>query len=671
MAARSQRQTQQLDDIKTRISDHETERAGFVSKATQWEAMFLLKHWSKSARESVEMDGREQVTLPDPYNVVMTGQRLISAVPKIQVPSSQVSDEGDTNARARQKWLMAMYGAVKIQQREDVVSTLIWQSMVRGRFAYEMKWIRPILPKPLRDKRFPIMFRPLDPMDIGFQRGPYWTEFAYHKENVPRWRIAAQYPNLKLRKQRPNGQRTLDENELCELTDYWWTEDDGDIWNAIIVDDEFGVAPYHAENYTEIPIYEGYADLTGARDEAYKSLSILYPMEGTWSYMNRLMSQMATAMLWYFWPHIAVQNELGQKLPTNLRVRPGETRQYPWGTKIEMIQMSPNVPLASTLSKELRDAQEQATFGKAIYGESGSMQAGYGLNIMTDAARGRTSKIREGLELGLQYANRLALGFVQNLGGSKGVTIYGRDDASNEMYELSLNATQVEDFYENFVTLAPSIPQDSVQRTTLGIQLHKEGAISLETMRNKFIDIELPTDEQHRIDIEKALAHPAMEQKNAITAFATYMPEGWEEIIKGTELEQAAQMYGMLPTPPPTPQEQAAAAAPPMPVDPMAMQPAMPQQMPMQPAMPMQPDQMAMQAPPMPPEQMGISPAPISTPMGGGIPPDIQTGLTPEQMGLGSGQGAGAQLDPMLYQELLGRGMTDADIQALLLQQGG
>ena len=624
--------------------------------------MFLLQHWKKTARESVEQDGREQVTLPDPYNVVLTGARLISATPKIQVPSSQANDEGDAHAKARQRWLTAMYQAIKIQQREDVVGQLIWQAMVRGRFAYEMKWIRPILPAKLRDKRFPILFRPLDPMDIGFQRGPFWTEFAYHKELVPYWRIKQQYPDVKLKTRPVDSQRTLDENTEVEVCDYWYTDDEGKIFNCVLVDDDFGVTPYHAENYSEIPIYEGYADLTGARDEAYKSLSILYPMEATWPYMNRLMSQMATSMLWYFWPHIAVMNEFGQKLPSQLQVRPGETRQYPWGTKIEMIQMSPNVPLASELSKQLRDVQEQATFGKAIYGESGSMQAGYGLNIMTDAARGRTSKIREGLEIGLQYANRLALGFLQNLAGKKGVTIYGKDDASNDMYELSLTSEDVEDFYENFVTLAPSIPTDSVQRTTLGIQLHKEGAISLETLRDKFIDIELPRDEQRRVDIERAIAADEMAKKNAVSAFAAYMPDTWLEIIKGTELEAAAQMFGMIPGMPPQPLPTA---------QPQPQQPS-PQDMLVQNmeaqqggGQPLPPDQMAPPAQPaMPPEQMGLNPAPIGTPQGGGIPAELQTGITPTAMGIQP------QIEPGLYQELLGRGLSDAEIQALLLGEG-
>ena len=40
------------------------------------------------------------------------------------------------------------------------------------------------------------MFRPLDPMNVGYERGPYWTEFAYHKELVPIWRLEGMFPDL-------------------------------------------------------------------------------------------------------------------------------------------------------------------------------------------------------------------------------------------------------------------------------------------------------------------------------------------------------------------------------------------------------------------------------------------------------------------------------------------
>ena len=186
-----------VDDILERVTRIEEERADYVQAAELWEDMWMLKKFDISPEDSIRKEGVERITTPTPYNVVQLGLRLVASAPRIEVPTSSAEQDDEEAAQKRQRWLTALWERTNRQQRVDVVNNAAWQSLVRGRHAFEVKWIKDELPKRLQKKRLPILIRTLDPFNVGSLQGPYYTEYAYHKFETSRLVAKQWFPDLR------------------------------------------------------------------------------------------------------------------------------------------------------------------------------------------------------------------------------------------------------------------------------------------------------------------------------------------------------------------------------------------------------------------------------------------------------------------------------------------
>lgn len=631
-------------EILDRVSATEAARNGWALQAVQWEDMWKLKQFTRTPQQAVEQDSQEQVTLPIPRNVVNLAQRLISTTPKIDVPSATVTAEGDKLAEKIEQWLTAAFQAINRQQSRNLISDLTWQSLVRGRAAVEIKWIGELIPKHMKDKFFPILVRTLDPLSVGVNRGPFYTNYAYYKQMTARMDVLAEFPKFKLDDivSDSKNNRIASENEKLEVIDMWWRNHaTWRIWNAVLVNGQFAKKPAET-NYREIPILEIMGDSAPLDDEEYRAQSILAPIKELWQYQNRLASQMATGLLWHFWPAITVKSEAGTEVP-DLVLKPGQTTNLEPGHTVEVISISPNVPMAQAVDGRIDAEMQNSTFPSLMYGKSpGELSAGYAVSMLADAAKGRIKSPLENLEFGLAQMCRQMLGLIAEFGDKKGVEAWGMDERSTKSYRLTLTKAEANDYTEANVSLKPQVPSDLQQIQTLGLRLVEAGIISIRTYRDKFMNITVPSDEQARVELEKALQAEEMTPLVAQAALEKYFGPDWKELL------------GVEPPPPPPP---------PMP-DPMMG--GMPPQGPPPGMMPP-----PMQGPPpgMAPPPMGADPtgAVMSGPMGGGIPPEMQGMPTPEMMGLPP------DMDPAMFAQLTGRPMPPAEELNRLqgLPQGG
>jgi hypothetical protein len=460
----------ELEDILDRVSRTEMERAEYNRLAEKWEKMWGLDAgFNRSAKDAIELDGQEQVTLPTPFNVVQLAARLISTVPKIDIPPTGPDGQADEVAEKCERWILALLQQANRQQKRNIMGDSIWQSLTRGRAAFEVKWVEDELPARLRKKMLPILIRTLDPMNIGVKRGPLYTLWAFHKYEDEYVNVRNRYPDLKLEKyDRTDRWRDVGrESAKVQIVDFWWADSDGYIWNAILADREFAKEPARTK-YPDIPIIEVYGDGAPVEREEMKGLSILHPIKELWPYECRLASQMATGLLYYFWPPITVQNEHGEPID-DIHIRPGETTPVPWGTKIDMHQLSPNVPLAQAVASQIEAAVQEATFPDVMYGKApGEIQAALGVNMLADQAKGRTNNFRENLEFGLSQVIELALGLVREFGDKDGVSVWGTDARNGGTYRLVLKPDEIGDIFEASISLKSVVPQDTMQLETLG-----------------------------------------------------------------------------------------------------------------------------------------------------------------------------------------------------------
>lgn len=627
----------ELDEILDRVNTMEDDRAGYVTAATRWEDMWRLKASDKSPEQALDEDGQELVVTPQPYNVVHLGRRLISQDPRIEVPSTDVDSKEGEAASRRERFLTAFWQRANKERGSIVVADATWQALVRGRYCLEVTWVKDILPERQRNNRLPILVRTLDPLNVGVKRGPLWTEYAYHKYRERRSTVRMRYPDLDWTEIKPASR--LAYRDEIDVIDYWWTdESDGAIWHSVLVDKQFAIEPVRTE-YPDIPIIEGYGDNAPIRDEEMRGISLLFPIDGLWQYSCRLASQIGTGLLWAFWPAILVSNEGGVEVP-DFQVRPGTTTSVPYGTRVDVVRSDVNLPLANNMVQAIEKMSQESTFPGVMYGDAGSMSAGYGVSILTDAARGRIALFRRNLETGFEHANELILGLVETFAGKQGVTAWAKSEKSGEIFRETLKPADIKGNYENLVTLTPQVPSDDQAKQTLGLRMVQEKIMSKKTFRDRFANFTFPDDEKTRIDIEAALEDPAFAAKNALKAFQATFPDTWDKLIAGTPLEAEAQKQEALENPPPP------VFAPPWQAPPMPN--GMPNGMP--------PD-MGM----MPPGPLGGAPdmggpgGPIQPPglaMDSGLPPEMQGQLTPEMMGLGP------DLDPAVWAQLMGQPLS-------------
>ena len=639
----------ELEDIKRRIDQQEDKQSAPKLRMKQWEKMYQLDaDFTKDWRTAVMTDGREQVTTPDPYNVINLAMRLIPSQPKIDIPPREETDDASRGAQKVEQWLTAMYQRVNQQQGYNFVEDLKLSVFKRGVAYVEAKWIGDELPEKLKKKAFPILIRTLDPLEVGYHRGPHYVEYAYHRYEDEVINVRQAYPHLKKWEKPPPTihNRVENESNLVTVTEFWYMSKAGDVWHCIIVDEEFAKEPAKTD-YPIIPIIQ----VCGEGD----NYSILHAINGLWQYKCRLASNIGTGVLWSTWPFFAIQNEMGQVLD-DIDVRPMATVNVPAGTKIDQVRPDINLNVLNAMMQQVETNMQQATFPGVLYGDSGGMQAGYGVNILSQAASGRVNAVRESLELGLTWLNELVLGLVEAFDeDNNGVELFGRDERDNKLYKCCLYKDDIQGYYENAVQLKLNLPSDDMALQTLGIRMVDSGLLSRQTFHDKYLKITVPSDEQDRILAEQTEKHPDIMKKMSVLQYMKRFPDAWWIYLKGTEFEATARQLATdaalelgIPLPPGfEPESPEAPGMPPMP--PMGPDMGPPPPM-MPPAPPMQPTQ--------PPQ---IAPMP----MGGGLPPEMQG-----QLGGAEAMGLDPAMNPALFAGMTGQEMAPTD-ELMALAGGG
>lgn len=622
-----------VDDILQRVENIEDDRADYVNAAEVWEKMWRLEYFSTTGREAVQKDGVERIVTPTPYNVVQLGLRLVASTPRIEVPSNSPELKDEEAATKKERFLSAFWERSNRQQRVDIINNAAWQSLVRGRHAFEVKWIKDELPKRLQEKRLPILVRTIDPLNVGSKQGPYYTEYAFHKWDTSRLIAKQWFPDLRwnTKGKRKRLSASEEDEEVC-IIDFWWVDDYGDVWNSIVVEEEqFGKKPFKTD-YPEVPIVEGYADSAPLDDELYKGVSILHPIKDMWPYENRLVSQMGTGMLYYFNPIITYKTDT----PQNIELEPGSTMTIGENENIGFVQPSVNMQLAEAMFAKIDSHIQTSTFPNVMYGQQpGQVQAGYAINTLASQAKSRAGQIRINLESSIELVNQIVLGLIEHVGDEE-VSVWGTDEGSGDIYHESLGPKDISGYYENTVTLVPDVSQDEAARLNLMMQMVDKKILSGRTGRDKYVRMALPADEEKRIAFETAAQGP-LASKVQLRAIQDMFPDTYKELIRGTEFE-AMDAAEEQPQGPPQGEQ--------MPPDMMG---GMPPNMP----------------PGMPPMPQG--PSPSAPPgMGGGPPPDMMGGGMPPGMPEGMG-GIGAV--PQMPSQMLPpqeSGVMPPDLMAIL-----
>jgi hypothetical protein len=620
-------------EIKDAVRRIEADKLEYYRLADRWERMWKLEHFAETAEEMVEEYGQERVIIPTPQNVVNLGMRMIADEPIIEIPSSGVEEDDEAAAGKRKRWLNAVWQRTCRETRRNPINDAKWFSFVRGRFSVDIRWVRDLYPKTMRDRKMPVLVRGLDPLNTGSLLGDMFVQAVYHKYRERREVLAQLYPDHVFDDDYVPEDTGLQPYYIgshsqreSEVIDYWWRDTDGSVWNAVLIDGVFAIKP-RKTLYVDLPIIEGYADSSPLNDETYRGLSLLHGIYELWKYQNRLASLTATGLLYYLWPIIKVTTTQGTK-PPDIKRSPGAIYPLPAGADMDVVHATIDLGLVRQMTQQIESEISKSTWPGVMFGEEpGQIQAGYGINILAQQARGRVNQTRQSLESALEYANQLILSQVETNAGKEGVEIWGWSKGDGAIYRETLTPKDIQGYYENMVRLTPEMPTDDVQKLTLGLRLVEEQIISRQTFRSNWLNMPMPADEDIRVNLEQALMSEPMAPKTYLRVLQARFPKTWADIVSGTELEQFA--HAEQEAQQPSPEE--GSGMPPVPpelMQQMMMQQQMPPQMPQQ----------------MPPQMPVQAPGPVQN-----VPPQMVGQLTPEMLGLPPGT------PPEIFYELTGQ----------------
>lgn len=660
------RQTLTVDHILERVERVERTRSGWKSSVERQRAMVAGDAGFQDSFKNAYAKGQEQVVTPRPYNVMNLAMRQVGTRPKVEVPPAEAEDGKTANAEKIERWLMAAWQRINETQQRNVIGNNWMNSFRDGKHVFAVKWLD-VDKRPRLDKtKFPMAVIPVDPLEVGVYEGPIYPHYIYRKYDTKLISVLQYYPELaksdlggrlaeKLNKYLRND--VVNEDEEVEVIDWWGVDpDDGEILNAVLIDDTFAMQP-EPTSYPGIPYIVGRGDHFPGMGDEWDGMGLLAPIDGLWQAECRQLSYLATGVLHHFWSAVAYENEAGIDIP-DFDARPGQHFRVPAGTKFHRLSADPNVPMLDNLNQRIVAFLDQATFPAVMYGEQpGQIQAGYAINQLAQAAGGRINAFRESMQMSVAHVNKMMLALLEENAGSKGVSIWGKDERQGDSYRLTLTPEEIGGYYENIVTLLPVTPTDDTAKAALWLQWFQAGLVSAQTTRDKGMGENLPPDEQSRVLLDKVMMNEELQPAVNVLTLLKYHQDDKERamlLIKASpSLKAAAEQMEILPPPPPPP-----APAPP----PFEMGPDNMAQMP-----PPPPDPMMMQPPP-PPMDMGIQPpspfdgGPIN---GGGIPPVMAGQLEPENIGLMPNE------SPLVTQPILNGGMTDQEILDQLMATGG
>jgi hypothetical protein len=109
----------------------------------------------------------------------------------------------------------------------------------------------------------------------------------------------------------------------------------------------------------------------------------------------------------------------------------------------------------------------------------------------------------------LSHACSFSLALIEKMSPA-GLTVGVMDDRDGRPVRMTVTAEDIGGNYENEVFLKPRVPNDQMQKMSMGIRLSEARKISDETLWNQFVDVPIPTDEADRIALEDAMRAPEL-----------------------------------------------------------------------------------------------------------------------------------------------------------------
>jgi hypothetical protein len=477
---------EEINDIANRAVEHWAPRDRRMDEDLQ---LYRLTQENQGSGEVVQKN--------TPYVVVEKAAHMLAAqTPVISViPAKQTEKEQAQKIENFLRWSWVRWNK---RWRRSQIQGSMWHSMahflcLRG-WASARIWYDPEA-DPATD--LPIRVKLFDPRQVYPMFGDnglvyvihrYWTTYG---ELNDEWEDAAK----KFKDENPE-----DAIEVTEYYDEWF--------HALQVDGasikkptahEYGFVPWIIATGNGAPIRATPTDQTNWTQEV--GVSMFHGIKSSYRSLNKLLSQLATqvanaanpARVYYYDP-------AATEVPEPIDLTPGTTNYLFYDReRMETINTSPTPNDYAPLIDSLIDDVQKGTLPSILWGQTSGIETGFGMSMMTDAARDQLYAIVEAMEEMIEQTNEYELRLIQDFVDGE-IGFWTRNTSGQAQSGVTLSPDEVKAVgIENEVKYRDISPKDRATMAQIATMLKKEQLISGDTARTDYLMIDNPELEEQKI----------------------------------------------------------------------------------------------------------------------------------------------------------------------------
>jgi hypothetical protein len=422
-------------------------------------------------------------------------------------------------SRSRADYLSALWRSWRYVGQKDAFAEIRHSLIVLGRAAVQTAWIKTTTPETMRWYRPPVLFRVLDPRNVGYLHDDVGLSCAYNTYSEKAGRLLLRYPEAK----KIAYLKDKDRNESVSFTDFWYLDNQGAVWNCYLLDKMHWLRKPRRSEVPIIPIAIRNAHGSHAS-------SIIDSVMEEWSHENSLESMVMTGVSKTFWPALLVADERGEPIP-DLDTSPGAINEVSSTLKfVDVPKITPDFQSANGAMANVKQRIQRGTFPDSVYGQaSASQRSGFMQQTQFSAGAARINLLAAAIKHIMTECNSLALCMVKKF-EPESTTLYAYDDQDGEMVSHSLSPDDIGDTFENHVELImePN-PGEALQKIAVLNQLVAAQVISPDTVRDQ-LPFKVPRNELERILAWMALKDPDILKARIAEAYLQYygqpLPQG-------------------------------------------------------------------------------------------------------------------------------------------------
>lgn len=323
-----------------------------------------------------------------------------------------------------------------------------------------------------------------------------------------------------------------------------WTHDTLTYW----VNGE--VVHHVAHNYTRPPYIIARGITTSSSESDKMGLSILYPVRYILPYLDRLLSQKATAVRMWCWPtpifRTSESSFTAEGEERSIEVRPGKSVTLRPGEDLSFLVWNGNAPDIERQVGQVMDMIDRATISQVMYGESYAGDSGYLVNQLIAAARMKFRPLVAHAERAHEQMVQLLWDIVEHQIG-RPLYVYAHGD---DQKWISLDPDDIRGYRQVRVTVNPLLPTDTYARTSR-VLAELNGGVRSRRSAMEEIGIEQPDRMMDEITLDQWLQQPEVQQVLTGEILTRYgvLRQMKERKISGADMLQ------LLPTMPPALQQ--------------------------------------------------------------------------------------------------------------------